>query len=75
MIVLGHRSFFAKGTSAVNAIVNVSIERNVGFAAVAARAVGGASLRGLPLPLHLHLLPYPGSGPAGHALAMEVKVV
>ena len=60
----------------MNATFNARIERNVGFAAVAARAVVGGSLRHLPLPLHLlPLLPYPGSGPAGHGPATEVRVV
>jgi hypothetical protein len=54
-------------SSAINSI-------EAGFAAVAARAVIGVSANGQHLPLPLHLLPYPGCGPAGLALNTDAGV-
>ncbi len=54
-------------------VANVFATNSIRIGAVTrgARAAMGATLGRLPLTLHLHLLPYPGSGSAGHVLIKE----
>lgn len=61
-------SFDPSGNSVVINVGAINSVKIVGISAAARAVVGSAVGRHLPLPLHLPLLPYPGSGPAGHAL-------
>ena len=44
------------------------------FAAFSVRGSVSVGITVLPLPLHSHLLPYPGSRPAGHSRARVTRI-